>query len=179
VLASARRRCGCACGERGWEEGGGGKATLLQGQAGDGAEEECEAQITFFKSRPHRNSCCTPVPRCLPTCSSLEPSLSSLQSLFHFINKKLASFSQQRYWSTAHELGVKGGNSCSLASPLRPPASSLSRDGSSRSTGAHIQEAPVLCQGHTGSKEPDRKSSATSGSGLVFFFCCLPCISGQ
>lgn len=38
-------------GREGWDEGGGGKATLLQGQAGDGAEKGCEGQITLLQGR--------------------------------------------------------------------------------------------------------------------------------
>lgn len=38
----------CVAGE-GWLEGGGGKAALLQGQAGDGAEKGCEGQLMFLQ----------------------------------------------------------------------------------------------------------------------------------
>lgn len=42
---------GGLCGEKGWDEGGNGEGTFLQGQAGDGAEKGYEGPITLLQER--------------------------------------------------------------------------------------------------------------------------------
>lgn len=126
------------------------------------SKKGAEGWWPISSSQPNRSSCCSAVTRWLPPAA---PQTSPFIPLFHFTNKNPSFLLSAD--TGVQPMGWEGKAAAWLLLPDHQPAPISGWIQKQR--GSSHPRAPLLCQGHTGSSEPDVKSSATSGS--LFSLC--------